>query len=34
MSGRWNELGGGGESSQDFTQATQEEPALGEVVYS
>lgn len=31
MSGRWPDLYGGGESSQDFTQATQEESALGEM---
>lgn len=30
MSGRWTDMGGGGDSSQDFTQATQEESALGE----
>lgn len=29
MSGRWTDLGGGGDSSQDFTQATQEESGLG-----
>eukprot|EP00904_Undaria_pinnatifida_P009768 jgi/Undpi1/5921/HiC_scaffold_2.g01195.m1 len=28
MSGRWNDAGGGGDSSQDFTQATQEESVL------
>lgn len=32
MSGRWTDLGGGGDSSQDFTQATQEESALGETL--
>lgn len=32
MSGRWNDLGGGGDSSQDFTQATQEEPGLGKLL--
>lgn len=32
MSGRWTDLCGGGESSQDFTQATQEESALGEIL--
>lgn len=29
MSERWTDLCGGGDSSQDFTQATQEESALG-----
>lgn len=33
MSGRWTSDIGGGESSQDFTQATQEECALGEAQF-
>lgn len=32
MSVRGTDMGGGGDSSQDFTQATQEESALGEYV--
>lgn len=32
MSGRWTDLGCGGDSSQDFTQATQEESGLGKTL--
>lgn len=33
MSQRWTDIGGGGDSSQDYTQATQEESILGETMF-